>query len=321
MIATLDVLRLVGGVVYLVIGGDLLVRGSLGLARRTSVPPVIIGLTVVALGTSAPELFISVYAAMSGFTDVAIGNVVGSNIANVLLVLGAPAVIAPIIADAPGLRQQTLFMAAVSVLFVGLCLNGTLSTVEGIVLLVLLLASMLAVYFFRIEVPGTDEIDELDDADQLERVLGLPHKLFAATAFVIAGMIMLPLGANLTVEGAVSIAQALLVPEVVIAATIIALGTSLPELSTTVIAAFHRSSDIAIGNVIGSNVLNILLVAGASAAVAPLHVADSLLAIDFWVMLAATLALLAIVLLRWHIGRPAGILLLGGYFAYVVQVY
>ncbi len=317
MIAVLDAVRLVGGLVYLVLGGDLLVRGALGLARRTSIPPLVIGLTVVALGTSAPELVISVYATLSGFTDVALGNVVGSNIANVLLVLGAPALISPIVADAAGLRRQSLFQVAVTVLFVGLLIDGVLSSHEGLLLLGVLLAAMLAAYFFRIDVAGADDID---DAIQLQRVLGLPHKLFAASAFVVVGIVMLPIGADLTVEGAVSIARALSVPDVVIASTIIAIGTSLPELSTTVIAAFHRSSDIAIGNVVGSNVLNILLVAGVSAALAPLPVARSLIELDLWVVLAVAVLLLVFVLRRWPIGRAAGLLMLGGYVAYVILI-
>lgn len=317
MIATLDVLRLLGGIVYLVLGGDLLVRGALGLARRTSIQPVIIGLTVVALGTSAPELFISVYAALSGFTDVALGNVVGSNIANILLVLGAPAVISPIAANAGGLRPQTIFMVVITLVFVGLAINGTLSSAEGLLLLGLLLSAMVAVYYFRIEVPGTDD---LDDADQLERVLGLPHKLIGASVFVVLGIVLLPVGADLTVRGAISIAQELNIPEVVIAATIVALGTSLPELSTTIIAAFHRSSDIAIGNVIGSNVLNILLVAGASSALAPLPVAQSLIKLDFRVLIAVSALLLFFVIKRAPIGRTAGLLMLGGYVTYIALV-
>ncbi|MBT8078666.1 MAG: sodium:calcium antiporter, partial [Gammaproteobacteria bacterium] len=199
----------------------------------------------------------------------------------------------------------------------GLCLNGMLSQVEGLLLLALLLAAMLLVYFFRIDVPGADE---LDGADQLERVLGLPHKLFAAGGFVVAGIVLLPIGADLTVKGAVSIAEAFSIPEVVIASTIIAVGTSLPELSTTIIAAFHRSSDIAIGNVIGSNVLNILLVAGAAAALAELPVARSLLLLDFWVLIAAATILLLFVMMRWRIGRTAGLLMLAGYGGYVVLI-
>ncbi|MDX1516690.1 MAG: calcium/sodium antiporter, partial [Woeseiaceae bacterium] len=188
---------------------------------------------------------------------------------------------------------------------------------EGLLLLALLLAALMAAYFLRIDVPGADDVD---DAVQLQRVLGLPHKLFGAIAFVVAGMVLLPVGADLTVEGAVSIAETLAIPEVVIAATIVAIGTSLPELSTTIIAAFHRSSDIAIGNVIGSNVLNILLVAGASAALAPLPVARSLIELDFWVVVLVAALMLIYVLKRWPVGRAAGVTMLVGYAAYLVLI-
>lgn len=315
MIELLDILRLFGGVVYLVLGGDLLVRGALGLSARTSIPPVIVGLTVVALGTSAPELVISVYAALSGFTDVALGNVIGSNIANVFLVLGAPALISPVLADAPGLKQQSWYMIGVTVLFIAFCFGGVISRVEGSVLVGVLVVSLVLVYKLGIEVPGTETPDE---SEQFERVLGLPNKLWIAVFFVVLGILMLPLGANLTVEGAVAIATALNIPEIVIGSTIIALGTSLPELSTTLIAAFHRSSDIALGNVIGSNALNILLVAGVSASIATLPVPSGVLRFDAWVVLAAALAMLAYVLRRKPIGRVGGALFLAGYVSYVV---
>ena len=315
MIELLDILRLFGGVVYLVLGGDLLVRGALGLSARTSIPPVIVGLTVVALGTSAPELVISVYAALSGFSEVALGNVLGSNVANVFLVLGAPALISPVLADAPGLKQQTWYMIGVTALFIAFCFGGVISRIEGFVLVGVLVASLVLVYRLGIEIPGAETPDE---SEQFERVLGLPNKLWIAVFFVTLGILMLPLGANLTVEGAVAIATALDIPEIVIGSTIIALGTSLPELSTTLIAAFHRSSDIALGNVIGSNALNILLVAGVSASIATLPVPAGVLRFDAWVVLAAALAMLVYVLRRKPIGRVGGALFLAGYVSYVV---
>lgn len=317
MIEPLDALRLFGGVVYLVLGGDLLVRGALGLARRTSIPPVLVGLTVVALGTSAPELVISVYAAMSGFTDVALGNVVGSNIANILLVLGGPALISPVLSDARGLKVQCAFVFGVTALFVYLCFDGLLSRPEGLLLIGALIAALVLVYRFRIEMPGAETPDA---ADQLERVLGLPHKLLTAAGFVVLGIILLPLGADLTVEGAVAIAKAFDIPEVVIGSTIVALGTSLPELSTTLIAAFHKSSDIALGNVIGSNALNILLVAGASSAIATLPVPGSVIRLDLWLMLASTAVLMLFVVRKWPVGKATGLAFLAAYVAYLVLI-
>lgn len=311
---TLDVLRLFGGFVYLILGGDMLVRGALGLSRRMSVSPIIIGLTVVALGTSAPELVISVYATAAGFPGVALGNVVGSNIANILLVLGVPALISPILADRQSVGRHTELMVLISIIFVVMAWNGIVSRIDASIMLLMLVALMVFVYRRRVAVPGLD-ID--DDENQYERVLGLPGRVLSAVGFVVLGIILLPLGADLTVEGATALARRFSIPEVVIGSTVVALGTSLPELTTTVIAAFHRSSDIALGNVIGSNVFNILLVAGASALVAPLPVPAEFRQFDLWVMLGAALFLLAFVMLRLPINRAAGLILAGSYVAYV----
>lgn len=314
---TLDILRLFGGFVYLVLGGDLLVRGALGLSRRLAVSPIVVGLTVVAFGTSAPELVISVYATATGFPGVALGNVVGSNIANILLVLGVPALISPIRADRQAIGPHIGVMVLISVIFVVMTLNGIVSRFDGVIMLLMLVALLAYVYHRRVAVPGLD-ID--DDEDQYERVLGLPGRTLPAIGFVMLGIILLPLGADLTVEGATALARQFSIPEIVIGSTVVALGTSLPELTTTVIAAFHRSSDIALGNVVGSNVFNILLVAGASALVVPLPVPVEFRQFDLWVMLGASLLLLVFVLLRLPINRFAGLLLSSGYIAYIVLV-
>lgn len=313
----LDVLRLFGGFVYLVLGGDLLVRGALGLSRRTSISPVIVGLTVVAFGTSAPELVISVYATAAGFTGVALGNVVGSNIANVLLVLGVPAMIRPIVADAAALVKHSVFMVLVSVVLIAMAWNGVLSRIEGIVLFGGLVGLLWFVYRAGVELPGVDTPDE---EDQYERVLGMPSKVPVAVMFIVLGIVLLPVGADLTVEGATAIARALDIPEVVIGSTVVALGTSLPELTTTVIAAFHRSSDIALGNVIGSNVFNILLVGGASAMVAPLPIPPEFAAFDLWVMLAVALLVCGYIFLHRPIGRLSGGVFFAAYLAYIAWV-
>lgn len=313
----LDVLRLFGGFVYLVLGGDMLVRGALGLSHRTAISPVIVGLTVVAFGTSAPELVISVYATATGFAGVALGNVVGSNIANVLLVLGIPAMIRPIVGDAAALVKHSLFMALVSIALVAMTWNGVLSRIEGAILFGALVAVLWFVYRWGIELPG---VETPDDEEQYERVLGMPSKVPVALMFIGLGVVMLPVGADLTVEGATAIARSLDIPEIVIGSTVIALGTSLPELTTTVIAAFHRSSDIALGNVIGSNVFNILMVGGISAMVAPLPVPADFAAFDLWVMLSSTVLLCVFIYLHRPIGRLSGALLFAGYVGYVAWV-
>ena len=308
MIEAVDVLRLFGGFVYLILGGDLLVRGALALSRRTSISPWIVGLTVVAFGTSAPELVLSVYATATGFTGVALGNVVGSNIANVLLVLGVPALISPIVADTGEVRRQVVYMVAVTMVFIVMILGGVVSRIGG-------LAATFAFMVRRgMSVPGTSSLDE---AEQFERVLGIPSYVRFAVLFLLLGTLLLPLGANLTVEGATAIARRLDISDVVIGSTVIAIGTSLPELTTTVIAAFHRSSDIALGNVIGSNLFNILLVAGASAVVAPLPAPVAFRSFDIWVMLAAAVAMLVLVMLKRPIGRVMGVLFVAAYVAYL----
>ncbi len=317
MSEVLDVLRLFGGFVYLVLGGDLLVRGALGLSQRTSIAPIIIGLTVVAFGTSAPELVISVYATATGYTGVAIGNVVGSNIANVLLVIGAPALIHAVATDTKTLGRQSIFMLLITLVFIAMIFDGELSRIEGTLLVVTLIAALYYVYHSGVSLPGSDTDDE---AHQFERVLGLPHLVSSSVLFIGLGVILLPLGADLTVDGATAIARRLDVSDVVIGSTVIALGTSLPELTTTVIAAFHRSSDIAIGNVIGSNVFNILLVGGVSAMVAPLPAPAEFRAFDVWVMLGATLVMVAFVGMRQPIGRLAGVLFVAGYVGYIFAV-
>jgi cation:H+ antiporter len=313
----LEVVKLVGGFTYLLVGGDLLVRGALGLARRTNLSPMIVGLTVVAIGTSAPELMVSVYAALTGFPGVAIGNVVGSNIANILLVIGLPALIHPMVINDAGMGRQALAMLGVSILLVILCFKGSLGLLDGLLLLGILVAGGVLTFYRRGKLPA----DDLTDAEaQYQRVLGLPNALPFIGLFIVAGGGALALGADLTVGASVELARQFGVPDEVIGSTVIAFGTSLPELSTTIIAAFHRSSDIALGNVLGSNMLNILAVMGATAAVAEVPVPATFLAFDLWVLLGAAAYLAVHVVRRRTVGRWSAALLTGAYVSYVMMV-
>lgn len=317
MSETLDLLRLLGGVVYLVIGGDLLVRGALGMSRRASISPLIVGLTVVALGTSAPELVISLHSALSGFSGLSIGNVVGSNISNVLVVLGAPALIHPARPDRSASRQAA-FMVAVSGLFLGLCALGPLGLGHGALLVGLLVAGMALTARGEIRMPGLD----LSEAEEeLQRVLGMPHTGPAILLFLASGSAALGVGAHLTVEGSVALGARLGVSDAVMGATVVALGTSLPELSTTVIAAAHRSADVAFGNVVGSNVLNILGIMGLTALVVDVPVPAALLRFDLWVMLGATISLWWIISQGVAIGRALGSLFLVAYASYLALLF
>ena len=315
MTETLDFLKLFGGFVYLLMGGDLLVRGALGLARESKIPPMIVGLTVVAMGTSAPELMVSTMSALSGFPGIAVGNVVGSNVANVLLVLGVPVLIHPIVCDQEGLGKQASLMVAVSVLFLLMCAFGSI-TFFGVVLLVFLL-----VVFLILATRGTALLPIEDAEEELERVLGLPSYKSSIILFIVLGAVMLPLGADLVVDGAAGLAAGWGVSEAVIGLSLIALGTSLPELSTTVIAALHKSSDVAIGNVIGSNMFNILAILGITALLTEIPVDPMFFRFDLWVMFACTVMLWLFVLTKTTIRKPAGVLFLAGYLGYMYTLY
>jgi len=315
MTETLDFLMLFGGFVYLLMGGDLLVRGALGLARESKIPPMIVGLTVVAMGTSAPELMVSTMSALSGFPGIAVGNVVGSNVANVLLVLGVPVLIHPIVCDQEGLGKQASLMVAVSVLFLLMCAFGSITFFGGVLLVFLL------VVFLILATRGTALLPIEDAEEELERVLGLPSYKSSISLFIVLGAVMLPLGADLVVDGAAGLAAGWGVSEAVIGLSLIALGTSLPELSTTVIAALHKSSDVAIGNVIGSNMFNILAILGITALLTEIPVDPMFFRFDLWVMFACTVMLWLFVLTKTTIRKPAGVLFLAGYLGYMYTLY
>jgi cation:H+ antiporter len=315
MTAWLDGLKLTGGLVYLLLGGDLLVRGAIGFSSRTRIPEAVVGLTIVALGTSAPELFVSVYAALAGHGEIALGNVIGSNVANALLVLGVPAVVHSIAThEVPGLWRDASYMLSVTFLFIGLCFLSPFTTADGVGMLALLVLGLIVMY-------RAHGASFLDDREEDDDELGLPERVWVILLFLALGIVMLPIGADLTVESAEAIALRLGVSEGVIAASLIALGTSLPELSTTVIAAMRGRSSIALGNVIGSNVLNILAIMGITSIAATVHVPDEFLLLDVWVMLAATIVLWWIVVRRRTIGRATAAALLGAYATYIALLY
>lgn len=313
---SLDFLKLFGGFVYLLMGGDLLVRGALGLARETNIPPTVVGLTVVAMGTSAPELMVSGFSALSGYPGIAIGNVVGSNIANILLVIGVPVLIHPIICNQAGLGKQTGLMIAVSVLFILLCVFQPIGFWEGVMLVTILVGFLISATRGSSLMPGLEDAEE-----ELERVLGLPSYPATITLFIVLGIIALPLGADLVVEGGIGLASSWGISETVIGLSLIALGTSLPELSTTVIAALHKNSDVAIGNVIGSNLFNILAILGITAMLTDIPVDPSFVRFDLWVMLGAAVVLWLFVLMKARIGRLSGVMFLAAYASYMYMIF
>jgi cation:H+ antiporter len=310
------------GLVILLLAGDSLVKGAVNLALRLGIPALIVSLTIVAFGTSAPELLISVQAIIDGFPGIALGNVVGSNTANILLVLGIPALMATMHTSGHDTRDSYLQMLAASVLFIALAFFGPFTWIDGLILLVALTAMLVhagsAARAHRRAEAGA-EVAEVVDPEDLEGAdpnLGWPRILF----YLALGLIGLPIGANLLVDGSVNIARAFGVTETVIGLTLIAVGTSLPELATTFMAALRQKADVALGNVIGSNMFNLLGIIGIAALVGPIPVERTFLVQDLWIMLAASLLLIPFVFLKKDITRLWGIVFTGAYLAYLALV-
>lgn len=311
------------GLLFLVLAGDALVRGAVNLSLRLGVPPLIVGLTVVAFGTSAPELLVSVQAALLGVPGIALGNVVGSNIANVLLVMGIPALIAPIVVRDARCQTSYLMMVGASVLFIALANFGPMTWWHGLILLaglgVMLFDNYRRATDHRRDARAARAAAAVEEED-LEGVD--PHMPgWKIALFLAVGLVGLPLGADFLVDGSANIARAFGVSEEVIGLTLVAVGTSLPELAATTAAAFRREAAMAVGNVIGSNIFNLLGIIGVTALIAPLPMDVGMLNFDLWVMLGVALAMLPFVFFGWVIGRLWGIALVGVYAAYVVMLF
>tara|TARA_R110001583_G_scaffold195505_2_gene374565 strand:+ start:22874 stop:23956 length:1083 start_codon:yes stop_codon:yes gene_type:complete len=302
------------GLVTLVIGAELLVRGASRLAVSFGISPLVVGLTVVAFGTSAPEMAVSVGSALNGNPDIAIGNVVGSNIANVLLILGIAAVIAPLLVAEQIIRQEIPIMIGASVLLLVMALDGSINRIEAATLFGLVIAY--TVFLVRQSRKGSAAMSE-DFADDIPTSQWDSHWT-VQTALVVAGLVMLVLGAGWLVDSAVVFARAFGVSDLVIGLTVVAVGTSMPEIATSIVAALRGQRDIAVGNVVGSNVFNICAVLGVTGLVAPagLPVSEAARHFDLWVMLAVAFACLPILITGREIARWEGILFLGYYAAY-----
>ena len=309
-----DILLIVLGLVILVAAGDCLVRGAVSLSLKLGMPAFIISATIVAFGTSAPELLISVKSALEGAPGIALGNVIGSNIANVLLVLGVPALIVPIAGCGAEAHRNTIFMLVATAVFTGLLLTGMIGLVGGIILLVITAA--MVIDSVRTGMANPDEVDddELEEADP-----NMP--VWKLALYLIVGLVGLPLGADFLIDGSKGMARDFGVSEAVIGLTIIAIGTSLPELATTISAALRNQADVAIGNVVGSNLFNITAVIGAAALVAPMEVPGEILSRDIWIMLAATVLLAPFIFFCLKISRLTGGVFLGLYVAYLFATY
>ena len=308
------------GLGALVLGAEILVRGASRLAAAAGISPLVIGLTVVAFGTSTPELAVSVRAALSGQADIALGNVVGSNIFNILFILGLSALITPLVVAQQVVRLDVPIMIGVSVLLLILGLDGRLTWPDG----VLLVAGIVAYSVFVIR-EGRKETAEVMAEYEKEYARGsVPgaRLILVQVACILAGLGLLVIGAHWLVDGAVALARVLGISELVIGLSIVAAGTSLPEVATSIIAAIRGERDIAVGNVVGSNIYNILLILGLSAIIAPsgITVAPAAWAFDIPVMIAVALACLPIFVTGHLIARWEGLLFVGYYVAYVLYL-
>mgnify|MGYP002542075686 FL=1 len=308
----LAVLVLVAGFVLLVKGADFFVDGAVGIAARFGIPQLVIGLTIAAMGTSMPEAAVSITSALKGSAGITVGNVVGSNIINILIILGVTAIIAPIAVQKSTRNFEIPGMIAVTVLFLVLgYTDGGIVRFEGIILWGVFIGYL--VYLFWIAKYNKDE--EIDD--EHEKKWSLPVQLIA----IVGGIAAIVFGSDLAVDGATAIAKAFGMSDRVIGLTIVALGTSLPELVTSVTAAKRGKADLAIGNIVGSNIFNILFVAGTTALITPVVFADKFI-IDSVIAIAAAVLLLVCVCNRdMKLKRPAGIIMLvcyAGYLAYLL---
>ncbi|MBQ4827018.1 MULTISPECIES: calcium/sodium antiporter [unclassified Leisingera] len=309
------------GLVILLLAGDALVRGAVNLSLRLGVPALIVSLTIVAFGTSAPELLIAISAVHEGADGIAMGNVVGSNTANILLVLGIPALMRALHTSECNTRKNYVFMLAASVLFIGLAFCGTFTVWSGLILLAAL-SGVLGVAFHEARnhrrngnnCAADAGLEEIEEADP-----DMPY--WRVCIYLLLGLIGLPLGADLLVDNATIIARTYGISETVIGLSLVAVGTSLPELATTVMAAMRRQADVALGNVIGSNMFNLLAIIGIATFIGPISVDPEFLRFDLWVMLAASLLLIPFVFLKQDITRIWGVILTALYLAYMAVLF
>ncbi len=315
------IVALIIGLVCLVGGAEFLVKGAAAVATRFGVEPVIIGLTVVAFGTSAPELAVSVSSAVSGSSDVAFGNVVGSNIANILLILGASAIVGGLAVTQRIIRLDVPLLIVVSVVALLMSLDNNVGRIDGIILFTGIVAyTGWLIRASRRE--GNDVVEEYGEAIEVVEGAAVDKPIVVQLGYVLAGLVTLVVGSQLLVNSATDIATELGVSELVIGLTVVAIGTSLPELATSMLAAFRGQRDIAVGNVVGSNLFNLMSVLGLTSIVSPdgVNVSDASLSLDFPVMLAATIVLIPIFWNGFEIKRWEGFVLVSFYVLYVVYL-
>ena len=312
MEVVLELVLLVVGFILLIKGADWFVDGAVGIAEKFGIPQLVIGLTIVAMGTSAPEAAVSISAAMKGSADITIGNIVGSNIMNILIILGLSAVITPLAVARSTVKIETPFVILITLVLLAMGWDGTITFMDGIILWALFIAYL--AYLFMLA-RKQQALGGLEEEEEEKKPLSLPKALL----LIVIGMVLIILGSNLAVEGATGLARFFGLSERFIGLTIVALGTSLPELVTSVAAARKKAADIAIGNIVGSNIFNILFVVGTSSLIIPITFAESF-RLDTAVAAAVALLLLVCCAPKKRLNRGAGILMLVCYILYFILV-
>ena len=315
----MDYLLLILGLAVLIVGGEFLVKGAVGFSVAFKISPLVIGMTVVSFGTSAPELLVSLQSALDGNPGIAIGNVVGSNIANIALVLGITVLIFPIIAE-----RQTKFvdypmMLLACILFYLFALDNVIELYEGIILFGILVTFTTYLVINSRKKTKKAEAEADDDISE-----ALKYPIWKSVVFLLIGLVALYFGSDWFVKGAVGIAEVVLEgnpdKDSIIGVTVVALGTSAPELVASIVAAIRKQSDISVGNLIGSNIFNVFAVIGITSMVTPIEVSDQVLGFDMYWMLGIVLLLIPILLIGKRIGRLKGVILFGSYVAYVTVI-
>ena len=315
---TTTIIVFIGGLAVLILGADLLVRGASRLAAAFGISPLVIGLTIVAIGTASPEIAVSLQAAANGQVDLTLGNVLGSNIFNILFILGITSIVAPIVIAEQLIRKDAPILLGVSLLTLALVFDGNLGAMDGAILLFLLVVYIV----FALKQNESKKVQKEYAEEYAQKEPRTTRNTIINIVFILIGLGLLVLGSNWLVDSAVQIAKALGVSELVIGLTIVAVGTSLPEVATSVIAALKGESDIAVGNAVGSNIFNLLGVLGIGALVSPdgIFVAQRVLQFDLPVMVFVALLTLPVFYLDSRISRIEGGLLFSYYVVYVIYV-
>ena len=307
---------IIAGFALLLFGGESVVRGSVALAQRLGISPLIVGLTIVGFGTSLPEMVVSVNAALVGSPGLAVGNVVGSNIANILLILGVAAIIAPIAVSPGAVKRDLLGMSAVTLVYVGLGMSGQIVFWQGALMLIALMSYIGFTVWH--DNKSNDEVAELHREEAAEMGT-IPLRTVSIAGIIIVGLFAVVVGAEWLVTGATTLAVEFGVPEEVIGLTVVAIGTSLPELATSIVAAYRGHSDVCVGNVLGSNLFNLFGITGVTAMFTPLPFSNKIVSFDLWILLAVTALIIPFMLSGRRINRLEGSILLALYVGFIAS--